>query len=203
MFCLTNTARCLIIVWSGKYRKVIGFDVNPKRVDELKNHNDLTREVTTNEIKSSKKLTFTNRLLDIAKCNVYIITVPTPIDKRKKPDLKPLISATKSVGEVLKVGDIVKYEAVDDHATHGGPLNGLTEFAEYVVASVTSNSMTLKNTDGSSLTYGNTGGGATGVASHFDSFTLVRRTGNVSLDFESSLQVNFRQQDLLDLHQTW
>ena len=88
----------------------------------------------------------------------------------------------------FKVGDIVKYEAVDDHATHGGPLNGLTEFAEYEVASVSGNSMTLKNTDGTSLTYGNTGGGATGVASHFDSFTLVRRTGTVSLDFESKNQ---------------
>ena len=63
----------------------------------------------------------------------------------------------------FKVGDIIKYEAVDDHATHGGPLNGLTEFAEYEVASVSGNSITLKNTDGTSLTYGNTGGGATTV----------------------------------------
>ncbi len=87
----------------------------------------------------------------------------------------------------FKVGDIIKYEAVDDHATNGGPLQGLTEFAEYMVASVSSNSITLKNTDGTSLTYGNTGG-ATGVASHFDSFTLVRRTGQVTLDFESKNQ---------------
>ena len=88
----------------------------------------------------------------------------------------------------FKVGDIVKYEAVDDHATHGGPLEGLTEFNEYIVASVSGNNITLKNTDGTSLNYGNTGGNASGVTAHYDNFTLIRRTGTVSLDFESKNQ---------------
>ena len=88
----------------------------------------------------------------------------------------------------------MKYEAVDDHATHGGPLNGLTEFAEYLVASVTSNSMTLKNTDGTSLTYGNTGGGATGVelASELsNAMHTLAAYGYKAVEKQCELQITF------------
>ncbi len=95
----------------GKNREIIGFDINPDRVNELKNQYDSTQEVTTDELKSSVKLNFTNELQDLAKSNVYIITVPTPIDEQKKPDLNPLINASKSIGKVLKAGDIVIYES--------------------------------------------------------------------------------------------
>ncbi len=95
----------------GKNREIIGFDINPDRVNELKNQYDSTQEVTTDELKSSVKLNFTNELQDLAKSNVYIITVPTPIDEQKKPDLDPLINASKSIGKVLKAGDIVIYES--------------------------------------------------------------------------------------------
>ena len=103
------------------------------------------------------------------------------------------ISSTYTTGAAtgvtdFKVGDIVQYSAKDCHCVHGGPLEGLTEFAEYMVATVSANSMTLKNTDGTALTYGNTGGNASGDAFHHDSFTLVRRTGQVTMDFESKNQ---------------
>jgi len=103
------------------------------------------------------------------------------------------ISSTYTTGAAtgtteFKVGDIVKYSAKDCHCVHGGPLEGLTEFAEYQIATVSSNSITLKNTDGTSLTYGNTGGNASGDAFHHDSFTLVRRSGQVTMDFESKNQ---------------
>ncbi len=103
------------------------------------------------------------------------------------------ISSTYTTGAAtgvtdFKVGDIVQYSAKDCHCVHGGPLEGLTEFAEYMIATVSANSMTLKNTDGTALTYGNTGGNASGDAFHHDSFTLVRRTGQVTMDFESKNQ---------------
>ena len=91
----------------------------------------------------------------------------------------------------FRVGDIVKYSAKDCHCVHGGPLQGLTEFAEYQIASISganNRNMTLKNTDGTTLTYGNTGGAATGDGFHHDTFTLVRRTGQIKMDFESKNQ---------------
>ena len=87
------------------------------------------------------------------------------------------------------VGDIVKYQS-SDHSRihHNGPLKGLTDFAEYQIASVNNNSITLKNTDGTTLTYGNSGGSDTGDDDFHDTFTLVRRTGQIKMDFESKNQ---------------
>ena len=100
----------LAVEFGNKY-KTLGFDINKSRIQELKNGHDKTLEVTSNEIKNSKKLYFTEKLDDIKNCNVYIITVPTPVDKYKNPDLRPLKLASKSVGEVLSKEDIVIYES--------------------------------------------------------------------------------------------
>lgn len=95
----------------GKSRSVIGFDVNKNRIDELVNGHDSTLETTPDELKEASNLTFSFDLNDIAKCNCFIVTVPTPIDMNKKPDLMPLLNASKSIGEILKKGDIVIYES--------------------------------------------------------------------------------------------
>lgn len=95
----------------GKYRPVVGFDINKKRVDELKNGIDFTLEVSSDDLKKATNLSYTTELDGIKDCNFYIVTVPTPIDDNKAPDLKPLESASKSVGEVIKKGDIVVYES--------------------------------------------------------------------------------------------
>ncbi|EKO78309.1 MULTISPECIES: Vi polysaccharide biosynthesis UDP-N-acetylglucosamine C-6 dehydrogenase TviB [unclassified Leptospira] len=95
----------------GKKRKVIGYDINPSRIHELQAGKDRTLEVSSNELMESKYLSFTTSQEDLKVCNVYIITVPTPIDAYKRPDLTPLLKASKLVGEVLKKGDIVIYES--------------------------------------------------------------------------------------------
>ena len=95
----------------GKYRPVVGFDINKKRVDELKNGIDFTLEVSSDDLKKATNLSYTTELDGIKDCNFYIVTVPTPIDDNNAPDLKPLESASKSVGEVIKKGDIVVYES--------------------------------------------------------------------------------------------
>ena len=95
----------------GKVYKTIGFDINEFRIKELLAGIDSTLEVTSKELQESKKLTYTNDPNDIQSCNIYIITVPTPIDKFKKPDLFPLESASKTVGNFLKKDDIVIYES--------------------------------------------------------------------------------------------
>lgn len=95
----------------GKKFKVIGFDTNKNRINELISGYDQTRETNKKEIESSINLNFSSNLSDIKECNVFIVTVPTPIDQFKKPDLRPLISASKAVGEALKKGDIVIYES--------------------------------------------------------------------------------------------
>jgi len=95
----------------GRLQPVIGFDINHKRIAELQAGHDHTREVEPAELAEAKLLSFTGQLSDIADCNVYIITVPTPIDAHKRPDLIPLISASKTVGQVLKKGDVVIYES--------------------------------------------------------------------------------------------
>jgi UDP-N-acetyl-D-galactosamine dehydrogenase len=102
----------LAVAFSKKY-KVIGFDIADWRIEELKRGYDRTLEVGGNELKEAinRGLEFTNNLEDIKKANIYIVTVPTPIDKYKKPDLTPLIKASESVGKVLKKGDIVIYES--------------------------------------------------------------------------------------------
>jgi len=95
----------------GKKREVIGFDTNSRRIEDLKNGIDFTLEVTEEKLKNSKNLVFTNTPDDLKRCNFFIVTVPTPIDKQKKPDLKPLIQASKTIGLILKKGDIVVFES--------------------------------------------------------------------------------------------
>lgn len=95
----------------GRRRSVVGFDVNPRRIDELKAGIDLTLETTQEELVAAKSLTFTTHLDDLRGCNCFIVTVPTPIDKYKRPDLAPLLKATETIGKVLKKGDIVIYES--------------------------------------------------------------------------------------------
>ena len=95
----------------GKKYNTIGFDISEKRITELNTGYDRTREITSIEIQNSNKLSFTNNFKDIAECNFYIITVPTPIDKYNNPDLTPLKSASQIIGKILKKGDIVVYES--------------------------------------------------------------------------------------------
>ncbi len=98
--------------FSSKY-KVVGFDIAQWRIDELMSGHDRTLELSETQVKEalSNNMTFTRELEDIADCNIYIVTVPTPIDKHKKPDLTPLIKASESIGKVLKKDDIVIYES--------------------------------------------------------------------------------------------
>ena len=95
----------------GKIRKTIGYDLNKERIKELKSCIDRTLEITKKEFKNSKKLTFTNNINDLNSVNCFIIAVPTPVKKNKKPDLTNLIYASKIVGKILKRGDIVIYES--------------------------------------------------------------------------------------------
>ena len=95
----------------GKKREVIGFDINKDRIVELKKNNDSTLEITQQEFKDSIHLSFTTNLNDLKNCNIFIVTVPTPIDKYKKPDLTALEKSSETVGDVLKKGDIVIYES--------------------------------------------------------------------------------------------
>jgi UDP-N-acetyl-D-galactosamine dehydrogenase len=95
----------------GKKRQVVGFDINQKRIDELKSGNDFTLETTTEELHDASFLSYTTNLEDLRDCTCFIVTVPTPIDEHKRPDLTPLVKASESVGKVLKKGDIVIYES--------------------------------------------------------------------------------------------
>jgi UDP-N-acetyl-D-galactosamine dehydrogenase len=95
----------------GEKRQVVGFDINTKRIAELKNGEDFTREVSPEEMTAAAQLSFSDSLDDIADCTIFIVTVPTPIDDFKTPDLTPLVKASESVGKVLKVGDIVIFES--------------------------------------------------------------------------------------------
>jgi UDP-N-acetyl-D-galactosamine dehydrogenase len=95
----------------GRKRTVVGFDINQRRIDELKAGNDFTLETTQEELAAAKHLSYTTNLDDLRNCNCYIVTVPTPIDEYKRPDLTPLIKASETVGKVLKNGDIVIYES--------------------------------------------------------------------------------------------
>ena len=95
----------------SKRRKVIGFDSNKKRVDELKSGIDTNLETTKKRLKNSKQLKFTNNVEDLKSINCYIITVPTPINKFKKPDLNHLWNVTKTVGGLIKKNDLIIYES--------------------------------------------------------------------------------------------
>ncbi|MZR13835.1 Vi polysaccharide biosynthesis UDP-N-acetylglucosamine C-6 dehydrogenase TviB [Maritimibacter sp. DP07] len=95
----------------GKHRHVIGFDINAERIAALRAGRDTTREVEAEELAAAQNLTFTDDSADLAQAKIYIITVPTPIDPHKRPDLTPLIKASEMVGAVLKLRDIVIYES--------------------------------------------------------------------------------------------
>lgn len=95
----------------GKKLPVIGFDINKERIEELNHGFDRTLEVDEAELKSSTQLSFSCDVSELKGVNHFIVTVPTPVDEFKKPDLTPLISASKTVGSVLKKGDIVIYES--------------------------------------------------------------------------------------------
>lgn len=95
----------------GKIIDVVGFDINEQRIAELRNHCDRTREVEPDELKAAGRLSYSFDLEDLRAVNYFIVTVPTPIDEFKKPDLRPLESASRTVGKVLKRGDIVVYES--------------------------------------------------------------------------------------------
>ncbi|MGP5315562.1 Vi polysaccharide biosynthesis UDP-N-acetylglucosamine C-6 dehydrogenase TviB [Psychrobacter faecalis] len=95
----------------GKKHPVIGFDINQHRIEELKSGTDHTLEVSDEELASAKQLQFSSDINELAECNFYIVTVPTPIDEYKQPDLTPLVKASTAIGSVLKTGDIVVYES--------------------------------------------------------------------------------------------
>ena len=95
----------------GKKYPVLGFDINQKRVDELSAGHDATLEVSDEELKDIKQLTFSCDKQELASCNVYIVTVPTPIDESNAPDLTPLRKASELLGEFVQKGDIVIYES--------------------------------------------------------------------------------------------
>jgi UDP-N-acetyl-D-galactosamine dehydrogenase len=95
----------------GKKRSVVGFDINQQRIEQLRAGNDLTLETTPEELGAAQHLVFTINPDHLRDCNCYIVTVPTPIDEHKRPDLTPLIKASETVGRVLKQGDIVIYES--------------------------------------------------------------------------------------------
>jgi len=95
----------------GRIRDVVGFDINQPRIDALRRGEDTTLETDAEELAAAKQLGFSTDPADIAGCNLYIVTVPTPIDAHRRPDLTPLIKASETVGKVLKRGDIVVYES--------------------------------------------------------------------------------------------
>ena len=95
----------------GKKRPVVGFDIHQGRIEALKQGHDSTLEVDDEELASAKHLSYSHNLDDLKACNVFIVTVPTPIDEHKKPDLTPLVKASETIGKVLKKGDIVIYES--------------------------------------------------------------------------------------------
>ena len=95
----------------GKKYETFGYDINPHRIDDLRNKVDRTREVSFEELASANRLVFTSQIQDLVGCNYYIVTVPTPIDDAKRPNLAPLLSACELVGSVLKRGDVVVFES--------------------------------------------------------------------------------------------
>ena len=95
----------------GKLYPTVGFDINTTRIEQLSQGLDLTQEMTAEQLQNSAQLKFSSALNDIADANVYIVTVPTPIDAHKKPDLSPLKGASKMLAQVLQKGDVVIYES--------------------------------------------------------------------------------------------
>ena len=95
----------------GKTVATVGFDIQQKRIDELRSGQDHTLETSPEELQQASHLSYTTQIDDLQDCNFFIVTVPTPIDQYKQPDLTPLVKASESIGRVLKKGDIVVYES--------------------------------------------------------------------------------------------
>ncbi len=95
----------------GKHRTVIGFDINQARVTELQGGQDHTLECSPEQLKAAEHLRFSSQLDDLRDCGIFIVTVPTPVDDARRPDLSPLVKASQTVGSVLKKGDVVIYES--------------------------------------------------------------------------------------------
>ncbi|MEZ8370501.1 Vi polysaccharide biosynthesis UDP-N-acetylglucosamine C-6 dehydrogenase TviB [Vibrio splendidus] len=95
----------------GKKMPTLGFDINQFRVDELKSGSDFTLECSAEELKEAQFLTYTANLNELKEANVYIVTVPTPIDEHKQPDLTPLIKASEALGSIVSKGDVLIYES--------------------------------------------------------------------------------------------
>lgn len=95
----------------AKYYTVVGFDHNPKRIDSLRVGYDATLELSDEELKNARQLHYSSDVADLKNCNIYIVTVPTPIDEQKNPDIRLLLEASKTIGGVLDKGDIVIYES--------------------------------------------------------------------------------------------
>lgn len=95
----------------GRKRHVVGFDINSRRIDQLRQGNDVTQETTLEQLAKAERLTYSSDPRDLQSCNVFIVTVPTPIDEYRRPNLTPLIKASESVGKALRKGSLVIYES--------------------------------------------------------------------------------------------
>jgi UDP-N-acetyl-D-galactosamine dehydrogenase len=95
----------------GKNRQVVGFDINLQRIADLRAGSDHTMECTHEELQAASQLSYSSKISDIESCQIFIVTVPTPVDKANRPDMTPLIKASETVGQVLKKGDTVIYES--------------------------------------------------------------------------------------------
>ncbi|HQI82919.1 MAG TPA: nucleotide sugar dehydrogenase, partial [Deltaproteobacteria bacterium] len=95
----------------GKHYPTTGFDIQSKRIEDLRNHLDRTLEVSGEELRAAHLLTYTTDVDDLKPCNTYIVTVPTPIDTYNRPDISLLLKASETVGRVIGKGDIVVYES--------------------------------------------------------------------------------------------
>ncbi|MDP3171790.1 MAG: nucleotide sugar dehydrogenase [Polaromonas sp.] len=95
----------------GKDRKVIGFDINEARIAELRSGQDSTLEVSSTELKTASHLSFSSDMADLESCRIFVVTVPTPVDKANRPDMTPLIKASETVGKVMPSGAVVIYES--------------------------------------------------------------------------------------------
>lgn len=95
----------------GKYRPVLGFDINQQRIAELQSGQDHTLECSPEQLQEAAHLNYSNHLDELRGCQIYIVTVPTPVDQANRPDMTPLVKASETVGKVLKAGDIVIYES--------------------------------------------------------------------------------------------
>ena len=111
-----------LAVYLSRHFPVTGFDIDSVRVDELARGFDRTHEVTDQEFAAAKTLSYSADIEGLADCNFYIVTVPTPVDKANRPDLGALIAASRTIGSVLKTGDIVVYEFDCVSRSHRGYL---------------------------------------------------------------------------------